>query len=98
MLTVGGIGVVSVASHLVGESIQEMIQAFTVGKTARAVELNVKLFQLFKVLFCTTNPIPVKAALNKQGWQVGGLRLPLSPLQSELYSPLEAIMQDLGLL
>lgn len=97
-LTVGGMGVVSVASHLVGEQIQQMIQAFEVGKTALAVELNIKLFNLFKVLFCTTNPIPIKAALNKQGWQVGGVRLPLSSLPLELYSPLEAVMRDLELL
>lgn len=98
MLTVGGIGVVSVASHLVGEQIQQMIQAFEVGKTALAVELNIKLFNLFKVLFCTTNPIPIKAALNKQGWQVGGVRLPLSSLPLELSASLEAVMRDLELL
>jgi 4-hydroxy-tetrahydrodipicolinate synthase len=97
-LTVGGMGVVSVASHLVGEQIQQMIQAFEVGKTALAVELNIKLFNLFKVLFCTTNPIPIKAALNKQGWQVGGVRLPLSSLPLELSPPLEAVMRDLELL
>ncbi|PSF31437.1 4-hydroxy-tetrahydrodipicolinate synthase [Aphanothece hegewaldii CCALA 016] len=98
MMTVGGMGVVSVASHLVGEQIQQMIQAFEVGKTDLAVELNLKLFNLFKVLFCTTNPIPVKAALNKQGWQVGKLRLPLSSLSLELLPSLEAVMQDLDLL
>lgn len=98
MMTVGGRGVVSVASHLVGESIQQMIRAFEDGKTAVAVELNLKLFNLFKVLFCTTNPIPIKAALNQQGWSVGGVRLPLSPLPSELVPSLEAAMRNLALL
>ncbi|GFE68100.1 4-hydroxy-tetrahydrodipicolinate synthase [Chroococcus sp. FPU101] len=98
MMTVGGIGVVSVASHLVGEQIQQMIQAFEDGKTTLAVELNLKLFNLFKVLFCTTNPIPVKAALNQQGWSVGGVRLPLKTLPLELIPSLEAAMRNLDLL
>lgn len=98
LMTVGGIGVVSVASHLVGQQIQEMIQAFEVGKNALATEIHLKLSPLFKALFCTTNPIPVKAALKMQGWKVGGVRPPLCELSSELQQSLEIILQDLSLI
>lgn len=77
LLAVGGVGVVSVASHLVGEHLQQMIQSFENGKTQLAIEIHLKLFPLFKALFKTTNPIPVKTALRLQGWDVGSTRLPL---------------------
>src|SRR4028118_1594297 len=70
MLALGGTGVVSVASHLVGNQLQQMIQAFDAGQTGLATEIHLKLFPLFKVLFCTANPIPLKAALKLQGWTV----------------------------
>jgi 4-hydroxy-tetrahydrodipicolinate synthase len=88
------VGIVSVASHLVGPQIQKMIQAFFQGKTQEAVEINVNLLSLFKVLFCTTNPIPIKAALKLKGWDVGGLRLPLCELAPELQADLEKVLQE----
>ncbi len=98
MLTVGGIGVVSVASHLVGQQMQEMVKAFETGKATVARDINLKLFPLFKGLFCTTNPIPIKAALNLKGWNVGGVRPPLMELSPELEKGLELILQDLSIL
>jgi 4-hydroxy-tetrahydrodipicolinate synthase len=98
MLTVGCTGVVSVASHLVGTQLQQMIQAFEAGKTVIATEIHLKLFPLFKVLFCTANPIPLKAALKLQGWEVGSPRLPLCDLPTELKQELEAVLSDLSLL
>lgn len=98
MLTVGCTGVVSVASHLVGTQLQQMIQAFEAGKTVIATEIHLKLFPLFKVLFCTANPIPLKAALKLQGWEVGSPRLPLCDLPTELKQELEAVLRDLSLL
>lgn len=74
MLSVGSSGVVSVASHLVGNQMQSMIEAFITGDNQQATAIQLKLFPLFQSLFMTTNPIPVKAALNLQGWQVGKLR------------------------
>lgn len=97
LLTVGGIGVVSVASHLVGQQIQEMVKAFGTGKATVARDINLKLFPLFKALFCTTNPIPIKAALNLQGWKVGGLRPPLVELSTDLKQELESVLQHLSL-
>jgi 4-hydroxy-tetrahydrodipicolinate synthase len=97
LLTVGGIGVVSVASHLVGQQIQEMVKAFGTGKATVARDINLKLFPLFKALFCTTNPIPIKAALNLKGWKVGGLRPPLVELSPDLKQELESVLQHLSL-
>ena len=98
LLTVGGLGVVSVASHLVGQQMQEMIEAFNNNKGTQASEINVKLFPLFKVLFCTTNPIPIKAALNLQGWQVGGLRSPLTELSETLKQEVKLVLEELSLM
>ena len=96
-LTVGGIGVISVASHLVGLEIQKMIQAFNKKEETRASEINLKLFPLFKVLFCTTNPIPIKAALNLQGWLVGGVRLPLVGISKALNEEIRLVLEELML-
>lgn len=98
MLSVGAQGVVSVASHLVGQHLQRMIQAFSQGQVQIATQIHLELFSLFKVLFVTTNPIPVKAALKLQGWQVGSTRLPLEGNFPELTQMLEAPMAELGLL
>ncbi|HEY9598185.1 MAG TPA: dihydrodipicolinate synthase family protein, partial [Cyanophyceae cyanobacterium] len=87
-----------VASHLVGPQLQQMIQAFEAGKTSVATELHLKLFPLFKVLFCTANPIPLKAALKLQGWDVGSPRLPLDELPDTLKEELEAVLKELALI
>ena len=97
MLAVGGVGVVSVASHLVGKQMQEMIREFAKGNNKQATAIQVKFFPLFQALFMTTNPIPVKTALNLQGWNVGGLRTPLSELQLDLLEKLKIILKELDL-
>jgi 4-hydroxy-tetrahydrodipicolinate synthase len=77
ILAIGGYGVVSVISHLVGRQVAEMIDAFVHGDTARAGEIHLRLLPLVKAMFLVANPIPVKYALNQVGFPVGGLRLPL---------------------
>ncbi|MEM9276421.1 MAG: 4-hydroxy-tetrahydrodipicolinate synthase [Cyanobacteria bacterium P01_F01_bin.143] len=98
MLTVGAVGVVSVASHIVGNPMQQMIQAFKAGNNELATKIQLKLFSLFKILFATTNPIPIKTALNLQGWQVGSLRSPLCALQLDLLEKLKAELKEQNLL
>ncbi|HEY9908376.1 MAG TPA: 4-hydroxy-tetrahydrodipicolinate synthase, partial [Thermosynechococcaceae cyanobacterium] len=98
MLSVGAVGVVSVASHLVGSQLQQMIQAFTAGQVQSATQIHLQLFPLFKALFRTANPIPVKAALRLQGWQVGSTRLPLSDSDPELDHDLKTVLAELALL
>nr|WP_275415734.1 4-hydroxy-tetrahydrodipicolinate synthase [Leptolyngbya sp. CCY15150] len=98
LLSVGGTGVVSVASHLVGDRLQAMIQQFEQGQIQSATQLHLDLFPLFKALFLATNPIPVKAALTLQGWQVGTPRLPLTEPSESVIEALQATMRPLGLL
>lgn len=98
MLTVGAVGVVSVASHIVGKQMQQMIQAFNEGNNKLATKIQLQLFSLFKILFATTNPIPIKAALNLQGWQVGSLRSPLCALQLDLLEKLKVELKEQNLL
>lgn len=98
MLAIGAEGVVSVASHLVGIQIQQMVQAFSAGKVQEATQIHLQLFPLCKALFAMTNPIPVKAALRLQGWQVGSTRLPLSEATQELTHDLKTVMAELSLL
>ncbi len=98
LLAIGAKGVVSVASHLVGKQLQQMIQAFESGKVQVATEIHLQLFPLFKALFATTNPIPVKAALKLQGWKVGATRPPLCAVDDEVNQKLTAVLQELALL
>lgn len=98
MLALGGAGVVSVASHLVGSQLQEMIQAFATGKVGTAQAIHLQLFPLFKELFCTTNPIPVKTALQLQGWDMGSVRLPLCELSAPLKDNLEKVLREMSLI
>lgn len=98
LLAVGGIGVVSVASHLVGTQMQQMIQAFEKGETQVATQIHLKLFPLFKALFYTTNPIPLKAALRFQGWEVGSTRSPLCDLSADLSQTLKTVLVELSLI
>jgi 4-hydroxy-tetrahydrodipicolinate synthase len=97
ILAVGGTGVVSVASHLVGNQIQAMIRAFESGHNQTATQIHLELLPLFKGLFFAPNPMPIKAALKLQGWEVGGLRLPLCELPAELLPSLEKMLQKHGL-
>ena len=77
VLALGGYGVISVASHLVGKQISEMIYAFLNGETGKAAEIHRHLLPLINALFIIANPIPVKYAVNQVGFRVGGTRLPL---------------------
>ncbi|MEO1428712.1 MAG: 4-hydroxy-tetrahydrodipicolinate synthase [Cyanobacteria bacterium J06633_8] len=97
LLSIGARGIVSVASHLVGLQLQQMIQAFLDGKVQTAKDIHLKLFPLFKVLFATANPIPVKAALNLQGWDVGLTRLPLYEAESEFTQQLQTVLKQMNL-
>ena len=84
MLAVGAVGVVSVASHVVGPQIRAMIEAYLNGDGPGALAGHDALIPVFKALFATTNPIPVKAALELNGWPVGAPRLPLLPLSDSM--------------
>lgn len=98
VLAVGGVGVVSVASHLVGREIAEMIGHFAAGRVKEAQALHLKLLPLFKALFILPNPVPLKAALAAIGWPVGGVRLPLVEAGPKETGIVRAELTRLGLL
>ena len=95
MLSVGAVGVVSVASHVVGQRMRSMIKAFLSGRHAEALAQHELLLPLCKALFATTNPIPVKAALELSGWPVGAPRLPLVPLDAAMRESLAQALNAL---
>jgi len=77
ILALGGYGVISVASHLVGIQIKDMIERFLNGKPQEAAKIHRYLLPLVNALFIVSNPVPVKWALNYVGFPVGKPRLPL---------------------
>jgi 4-hydroxy-tetrahydrodipicolinate synthase len=98
LLAVGGVGVVSVASHVVGRDIRRMCEAFLAGQVQEAIKLHHRMLPLFKALFCTTNPVPVKAALNMLGANVGSVRLPLVEANEKEKETVRKALRDYGLL
>ena len=77
ILALGGYGVISVASNIIGIQIREMIDSFLSGKTGRAAEIHRHLMPLINALFVIANPIPIKYAMNHIGFKVGSTRPPL---------------------
>ena len=96
LLSVGGDGIISVASHIVGKEIKEMINSYFKGDINRVSELHLKLLPIFRVLFVTTNPIPLKEALNLLGYNVGKCRLPLSPIDAKSRAELIKVLKEYG--
>lgn len=83
ILSLGGYGVISVASHIVGKEIKEMIASFKRGDFREAAKLHRDLMDIFYGIFIATNPIPIKEALNLKGINVGPCRLPLCPMEDK---------------
>jgi len=80
LLAIGGSGVISVASHVLGSEMQEMITTFQQGKVQRAAQMHRTLLPAFQLLFSEPNPIALKYELNRRGYEVGSVRLPLVPM------------------
>lgn len=80
VLSIGGNGIISVASHVLGNQMQAMVSAFETGKVKEAAQLHGKLLPVMKALFSAPSPTPVKTALQFKGLDVGSVRLPLVPL------------------
>ena len=95
MLAVGATGIISVASHIAGKEIAQMVAAFHAGETEKARELHLKLLPLFKVLFIAPNPAPVKYALELIGHPVGKPRLPLVEPTAAEKEQIKKVLQDL---
>lgn len=100
MLTLGARGVVSVISHLAGNEMRQMMDAFWNGDTQTARDLHLRLLPVCDALFpaSTSNPAPLKTALQMQGFDCGGLRLPLVEITDSERATLRSAMQTAGLI
>lgn len=97
-LAVGGVGVISVAAHIVGKRMQEMIAAFSNQDMIKAQAIQAELIPFFKTMFITTNPIPVKTAVNLLGLNCGAFRLPLIPPTASELEQVKHIMQKMNII
>ncbi|MFC0559973.1 4-hydroxy-tetrahydrodipicolinate synthase [Halalkalibacter alkalisediminis] len=93
VLAIGGTGVVSVASHIVGSEMQQMVRNYQAGQVTAAAMQHRQLLPIMKTLFIAPNPTAVKAALELKGIKVGQVRLPLVPLTAEQQAELQTVVQ-----
>ena len=98
ILSIGGAGIISVVAHVAGKDLRKMVDAYFAGNVAEAQEINMKLYDIFKTMFITSNPVPVKYALNRIGINVGGVRLPLFEANDAEKAKIDASLSNLGLL
>ncbi|TRM12450.1 4-hydroxy-tetrahydrodipicolinate synthase [Lentibacillus cibarius] len=97
MMSVGADGVVSVASHIIGNEMQDMVHAYQLGETARAASIHRKLVPMMNGLFAQPSPAPVKTALNMKGIDVGNVRLPLVSLTDSEKDTLKNLLKNIGI-
>lgn len=98
MMAIGSAGIISVAAHVAGRQMREMIDAFVSGRPGEAAAIHLRLMPVFKGLFATTNPILVKAALRLRGFEVGGLRPPLVEATEKESAALQEVIRQGGLI
>ncbi|MGE5454992.1 MAG: 4-hydroxy-tetrahydrodipicolinate synthase [Methylocystaceae bacterium] len=98
MMALGARGVVSVASHICGTEILQMLNYFNQGQNDAALRIHLQLLALFKVLFITSNPVPLKAALQLLGLDTGKVRLPLAPCSNDEREQVRQVLLTSGYL
>ncbi len=98
ILSLGGLGVISVVSNVAPKYMHDMVMQFFNGNVRESARMQLDVMPLCKALFCEVNPIPVKTAMNLQGWDVGPLRLPLCEMEPDNKKLLHNVMKDMGLL
>ncbi|MDE5802251.1 MAG: 4-hydroxy-tetrahydrodipicolinate synthase [Lachnospiraceae bacterium] len=98
ILSLGGIGVISVLSNVAPRQTHDICEKYFAGDVKGSMELQLKAMELCDALFCEVNPIPVKKALNLMGMEAGGLRLPLTEMEEANAKKLEKAMKDFGIL
>ena len=97
ILSLGGLGVISVLSNVAPKETHDMVAKFLDGDVKGAAEIQLKAIPLINALFSEVNPIPVKAALNLMGMNAGPLRMPLTEMEEENKEKLKKAMQDFGI-
>jgi 4-hydroxy-tetrahydrodipicolinate synthase len=98
LLSLGGIGVISVVSNVAPKYMHDMVTSFLEGDVKKACKMQIDCIPLCNALFCEVNPIPAKAALNMMGKEVGGLRAPLTVMEPQNQETLRKAMKDMKLL
>lgn len=98
LLSLGGIGVISVLSNVAPAYVHDMIYEYFEGNVEKSCRMQLDAIPLVDALFCEVNPIPVKAGMNMQGKAVGGLRGPLTEMEPQNQEVLKKAMQELGIL
>ena len=98
ILSLGGLGVISVLSNVAPEYVHNMVYKFFEGDVAGSCKMQLDAIPVINALFSEVNPIPVKAAMNLQGKEVGPLRLPLTEMEPQNKEVLKKAMEDLGIL
>lgn len=97
LLALGGLGVISVLSNVAPRQTHDLVAKFLEGDVEGSCQIQLKAIPLVDQLFCEVNPIPVKAALNLMGWEVGPLRMPLTEMEPEHQANLRRAMIDFGI-
>ena len=97
VLSLGGIGVISVLSNVMPKYTHDMTQNFFDGNVSEATKMQLDAVELINALFCEVNPIPVKEALNMLGWNMGNPRLPLTKLSDNGCMQMENALKNMGL-
>ena len=97
VLSLGGIGVISVLSNVMPKKTAEMCKSFFDGNIEKSTSLQLELLPLINALFCEVNPIPVKAAMSAMGWCENYVRLPLTVMEKENEQKLISLMSEQGL-
>ena len=98
ILSLGGKGVISVLSNVAPEYTHEMVAEYLAGNVKKSCEMQLAAIPLIDQLFCEVNPIPVKAAMNLMGLQVGPLRMPLTEMEAAHRMNLEREMKAMGII
>ena len=97
LLALGGIGVISVLSNVAPKQTHDMVMEYLEGDREKALQIQLDALPLIDALFCEVNPIPVKAALNLMGKEVGSLRAPLTTMEEAHQQTLAQAMKDFGI-
>ena len=98
ILSLGGLGVISVLSNVAPRATHDICQHYFDGNTAEAARLQIAYSDLIDALFCEVNPIPVKTAMRRLGYDAGSLRMPLSEMEPANAAKLDAALRAHGLL
>ena len=98
VLSIGGVGVISVVANIIPKDVARLVEEFEKGDLNKAQEIFYKMFSLIKAMFLETNPIPVKTAMSLLGLCSSEMRLPLTSMSEENLEKLKKALKDYGLL